>query len=433
MQSQNKGAHDYERALHAILGEDDFTVALLGGWEASQAAAPSGALFFLMPSFVAMVGQEAGLSPNLVAAMSGAAARIAEDPLACALAWHIHYRLFHLPRFPREEVDRWLLPFDLLPQDAGLLFLLALCGGVPDALAFHRAHGVPSSVSRETLRDLERWANHYRRHHGEWGIEPSLLRWFRLHMRGELYDLGRLQFQPTRWTMAAWVFRHRVSGRVVALAEDGVRFGPDGLRIDPDEAPDSPGAWTARLALDADWAIGHPITPRGAAQQEVVRLPRAEWDEALVPGDLVLDLHIPRGAPLDLEACRRSLEEAPRFFAAHFPERPFVAFACHSWLLDPQLADLLPPSTNLVRFQRQMYLIPTVGDQEDTLYRIFDGVPADLKTAPRDTSLRRAVLDHLGPGGTLGGGGCFLFPEDLPAWGTDIYNRFSPAPSMLDD
>jgi hypothetical protein len=33
------------------------------------------------------------------------------------------------------------------------------------------------------------------------------------------------------------------------------------------------------------------------------------------------------------------------------------------------------------------------------------------------------VLDHLLSGGHFRGGGCFLLPEDLPAWDTDVYRR----------
>src|SRR5262249_15556855 len=116
-----------------------------------------------------------------------------------------------------------------------------------------------------------------------------------------------------------------------------------------------------------------------------------------------------------------SLEEASRFFAACLPAHQFVAFSCGSWLLDAQLDGLLPPSTNLVRFLRQLYLLPVAWDSRSTLKAIFGTVPPDLRQAPRDTSLRRAVLDHLLEGGQLRGGSGFLLREDLPRWGTDTY------------
>jgi hypothetical protein len=184
---------------------------------------------------------------------------------------------------------------------------------------------------------------------------------------------------------------------------------------------DPDGAWTASLAVEPDAICGHRLPPIGYAERAVTRLPRATWREVLAPGTAVLYLHIPQGAPLDTEACRTSLVDAGQFFAAHFSAPPFVAFACHSWLLDPQLANVLPETSNLVRFQRQMYLVPTQDDGRGAFFFSFDVVPEDLRQAPRDTTLRRALVDHVLGGGHWRGGGCFLFPEDLPRWGTNTY------------
>jgi len=184
---------------------------------------------------------------------------------------------------------------------------------------------------------------------------------------------------------------------------------------------DATGAWSARLTITEDEVVGHRILPVGRAEQVVTRLSREEWRPVLAPGDPVLHLHIPQAAPLDMDACRRSLDEAVSFFPAHFPDRPFRAFACYSWLLDAQLEELLPETSNIVRFLRQMYLIPVVDNGSAPFFFAFDEAPTDLRLAPRDTTLRRVLVDHVLGGGRWRGGGCFLLPEDLPAWGTDIY------------
>jgi hypothetical protein len=311
--------------------------------------------------------------------------------------------------------------FATLDDGTGLLYLLCLFGGLSELRTLYHAHQVPAWVARDTLYDVQRWADHYRHNHGSWGIGPVEVAWLRLHLRGELYGLGRLQFQPGPWVNLARAFRHRSSRAVIALSEDGVRYRADGQRDGAGGVHDLEGAWTARLQLGTTWAVGHHITPSGWAQRAETNLARSEWVEVLKPGDQVLHLHIPAGAPLDMEACLRSLKEAFRFFTTCFPQQPFTAFACDSWLLDAQLEALLAPSSNLVRFQRQMYLIPVVSDRTHTLNWVFGGVPRDLAQAPRDTALRRALLDHMLRGGELRGGGCFLLLDDLAAWGTDIY------------
>ncbi len=412
-----------EWTLSARLGITESPSDLTEGWAASQATMPSGPLFFLDPSYLALAMREAGFDPEQGSALTAAAERIAADPTTQALAWHIYYRLFRGSAFHSDRVLQWPARIAILGEEIGMLYLIAILGGLPELRALYRAHGVPDAVARDTLFDLRRWADHYHRRYGVWGIEPAEVPWFRLHMRGELYDLGRLQFEPGRWALAAHAFRHRGSGVVTALSEAGVRYRPDGQRADPDDPLDAEGVWTARLELSEEWIIGHRVTPKGSVRRAMTHLARAKWEQALAPGDPVLHLHIPRGAPLDLEACRHSLERALAFFPTHFPERSFVAFACESWLLDAQFEDLLPASSNLARFQRQMYLAPVLGNQADALDWVFDRAYEGPDRAPRDTALRRAVLDHLKQGGRLRGGAGFLLFEDLPAWGTDGYRK----------
>src|SRR5438105_6626075 len=411
-----------EETLQVALGGGEGAALLREGWATSQASLPAmGHLFFLEPSFVAAAGEQAGLAPALREALAAAARQIEAQPAARALAWHVYHRLRYDPVAEDWSGRRWPLPTPLLGDHAGLLYALALLGGLPELRALYQAHGVPEPVARATLSDVQRCAERFRRHHGTWGVAPRHLSWLRLHLSGGIFELGRLQFQPGVWWMPARAFRHRTRGAVVALSEDGVRYRADGQRDGAGGVHDPQGAWTARLDLGGEWVVGHRIRPTGQADTEETRLSRAEWVEVLSPGAPVLHLHIPVGRPLELEACRRSLEEALRFFPACFPEVPFVAFSCTSWLLDAQLEKLLPPSSNLVRFLRQMYLLPMVGDGREAFNYVFDGVPADLRKAPRDSALRRALLDHVLGGGHLRGGNCFLLPEDLPRWGSNIY------------
>jgi hypothetical protein len=89
-------------------------------------------------------------------------------------------------------------PLPLLPEDAGEirrhLFTFVYAAHLPLTLAYHRAHHVPEEITRATLADIGR---HYLLEHiaydrsGLGGGE----RWFPLHARGLIYQLGRLQFE----------------------------------------------------------------------------------------------------------------------------------------------------------------------------------------------------------------------------------------------
>lgn len=86
------------------------------------------------------------------------------------------------------------------------------------------------------------------------------------------------------------------------------------------------------------------------------------------------------------------------------PTRTLAGLVCHSWLLDPQLAEYLHPETNIVRFQRRFDLLPylppadpTEGDRE--LMRLGLHLPEqELASVPQETTLQRAFVAHLRAG-----------------------------------
>lgn len=66
---------------------------------------------------------------------------------------------------------------------------------LPHTRAYHLSRGVPADVSRRTLADLGRNMTVHRRRYGRAGVQSP--RWLTRHFRGELYQLGRLQFERT--------------------------------------------------------------------------------------------------------------------------------------------------------------------------------------------------------------------------------------------
>jgi len=150
-------------------------------------------------------------------------------------------------------------------------------------------------------------------------------------------------------------------------------------------------------------------------------LTNSDWELALQEGDDVLDIHIPRSGPFTVEACRESLRQAYEFFPRHWPDQPFKASSSHTWFFTPQLQQLLPPESNIVCFQREFYLYPSFRGGPGFLWSfVFGERYPDRATAPRDTLLRKAVLEWLDQGGELFdlSGVRFHGPDD---WGSQPY------------
>ncbi|KIH98401.1 hypothetical protein LP52_13260 [Streptomonospora alba] len=214
--------------------------------------------------------------------------------------------------------------------------LVALAAAAPLVLAAHARSGVPASVSAATLADTGRHVAQTRAMFGRLGLETAT--WIALPFRCGLYELGRLQYEPDR-----------------VHAEGAVRWYP------PEEA----------AALGPEFVRGAPV----------------------------LRIHIPAAGPLDPARVEESLARARDFFAEHFG-LDYPLAACSSWLLDPQLAQYLPESSNILAFQRRFTLVEqdTPGDAD--VFRFVFGLPeVDTGRAPQRSRLEKAVVQHLEAGG----------------------------------
>jgi hypothetical protein len=167
------------------------------------------------------------------------------------------------------------------------------------------------------------------------------------------------------------------------------------------------------------------------AVKSQITLSLDEWSVALSPGDPVLEMHIPEGDPLSLESCGSSMRRALDFFPVYEPDKPFAGIASTSWIFNTQLEEMLSTTSNLVRYQHELHLFPVPTNGRAGLYFMFYQNEIDPSTAPRDTSLKRAVLDHLAAGKPLRSGGMFMFTEDLPRFGTQYYRSNWPPDGIV--
>ncbi len=160
------------------------------------------------------------------------------------------------------------------------------------------------------------------------------------------------------------------------------------------------------------WLVSHfvgTLYALGRLQFHLYHLRRglagpAFWLESDEPGfrkgDAALGIHIPAIGPMTPSACDESFADARSFVRDRFPEHDFKAGTCTSWVLDEQLADYLPVESNIVQFQRRFQIVEgSTDDGRDILRFVFDRVPESLDELPQDTTLERAIVQHLRSGG----------------------------------
>ncbi len=397
---------------------------LASHWEDSEATFPSELPPFLDPDRCAALRAFTNLQPEVDPDLVAIARQVVANPALLHLAWHCHRLVYHHPEYSHADIARWPWLESTLGPNHGLFYLLTALSAVPQVQAFHAARAIPEAISRDTV-------SHYREAmrlkwveaEGRWTVELHALYWTRYHAWGDLYSCGRMEYMVRPFSGMVQAYRHRASGQVLALDAGGHVFTAEGY-INAGETVDSrPGNWESRFEDRGDTVVGVPIRATGQAINTLVELKRGEWDLVLKKGDPVLDTHIPAGGGFTPDRCEHSMRLAVDFFRQFFPDRPFVGFACGSWILDPEIRNWYDPQSNMVKWMDELYLFPYPSGPRTGMFFVFGSDRTDYANLPRDTSLRRAMADHLQAGGYCRAGGMFLLTEDLEYYGSQWYRR----------
>lgn len=102
---------------------------------------------------------------------------------------------------------------------------------------------------------------------------------------------------------------------------------------------------------EARWLMQHmfaDIVTLGRLQFKPTKLDNdivIDGHDTLKKGSVLIEVHIPRGGPLDKTSVESAFASADRAF-----NNP-VQYSCYSWMLSPVLDQLLKPESNLIHFK----------------------------------------------------------------------------------
>ena len=252
-----------------------------------------------------------------------AAKKICADENLCAEALSIKNKLADLSYDFNGDAEFK----DKSAQFGAFVFTLA----IEDMEKIYQEKNIPRDILLETINDLPVWINRNYEWYNEWGF--TTYGWLILHIRGRIFKLGRLQFEPKT------------------------------------------------------------LKERDLAPVELLGLDLKE-------GDLILGIHVPRGGKLDEAACLESFERAKEFFPKYLNYN-FKAFSCFTWLFDPAFSQLLPPESNIIKFQNLFKRFPG-GESYGGLDYLFVNITKEnIKDAPTDTYFRKKIVEHILSGGIM--------------------------------
>lgn len=155
---------------------------------------------------------------------------------------------------------------------------------------------------------------------------------------------------------------------------------------------------TGRYAFDREWWTARQVSG------SLFRIGELEYEMISGNSGAAISIHIPSDSILTEAKCDSSLEAAKAFFAEIFPMYKDAEYSCHSWLLAPELKDLLPGDSRILAFQRRFQIHRVDYQGNDYLEWVFKTRDGKIDDFPEDTLLQRNMKQHLKNGGKIGTG-----------------------------
>ena len=348
---------------------------------ASDAEYKNGGVFFLDADYLTRLQAKCNAFPRSIALLVREAQAIAADEEAA------RYALFLCRAMERRALFMRNLSDIALPDAYPMMGLLCLAPAIGRIFEDLRAKGLPEDVVRDSVQQFEVCAYLQEERKGVLGFGKRYFDHMQGYIDGRMLNVGRLRFERTV-NRDVYLLQSRKDGKRVLFLMNG-EMNAAGLYTDT--PPLAPKAFDAFFSETDAAFVGTPVDAVGRVQGTPMTLPKGEYEVILAPGDAVLGVHIPAWGVFNREVCAESYARAREIFTRLYPEEGYKAFHCHSWMLAPELAEMLRPTSNLLAFQGQYLPYPAHTEGKDVFVFVFGKRPDDLRDLPEDTSLRRAL------------------------------------------
>ena len=293
-----------------------------------------------------------------------------------------------------KEFGRPVTPEGKEPLAYEMVTGLALCSQLEHGAKNMKKRNFSDDLITEMLtRAVDGVRTFERKHNGAHGFD--LLSWSQLYIEGKLAMIERLEIEfLSGFSGRAYVFKNK-QGEVAVLAHD-ILLHRDGFALGSLHYEDEEGAWSAYVEeTETSW-IGHPFREDGFVDKDRVELPKKKWKKVMQRHDPVIRLHIPPKGKMTPEMIDKTIEVTKEFAAQYYPEYEYKAFACNSWLIDPQLDEILNPESNIVKFRQRFHSLNHKSAGKGIFNFIFNKADMnfEIRDLPEDTGLQRALKKH---------------------------------------
>ncbi|MBQ2743819.1 MAG: DUF5596 domain-containing protein [Oscillospiraceae bacterium] len=281
------------------------------------------------------------------------------------------------------------------------LHLFPMIPTMPDTVAHLRERNIPEDIIIATMQEYDFCVDMLLRNTGRPAFDRGRLNWMRRVAKNEMIRIGRFKYDlPAKRVSGIKAYKN-VNGEICVLA-DGVDVHRSGKILGSAGCGDKTGSFRAEIEETQDKVIGYPIVD-GLITDKKCELDKAQWSLCLSEDDNVVFVHIPPRESFDVAAMEASYARAREILAKHYPDRPYSAFFCRSWLMSRDLRKVLKPTSNILAFQDKYIHYPCLCNGTQVFNNVFPGIAVseDYTALPEETSLQRNVKNLYINGGHI--------------------------------
>ena len=309
-----------------------------------------------------------------------------------------HEHIFGGLAFPEAPAGEDTLPYDIFA-------FYPLFAHIREAYRELLLRGADADVLRETAKNVGGSIGASRKMLGRFGFTKLYFLWCTTHKNGALFKMGRFSFEVREDAdLGIYAFRN-AEGETAILMASGASVSQNGLLSESAGAGEP--LFVTQYTEKEDAYVGNLVIDHGLhVSADVTTLKKTEWAPLYQPGDTLISVHIPADQPFDRETVAGSLADGKRFFQMLYPEKNIRAYMCISWLLSPELASVLKPSSNILAFGGLYERFPVVSKGLDIFHFVFhktiEEVTEDvIASLPENNSLERGLKQLYKDGGFL--------------------------------
>ena len=301
------------------------------------------------------------------------------------------------------------VPDGINPVGRNMLCGLAICSGMDYCYKTMSSRGIPPEMIRVTMNKPEGGvAGYVKNNNGEYGY--SLFDWYQHAIDGRLINIGRLEIEfITPFWFSAEVYSNG-NGEYTALAKD-VDIHRSGYILGTAGYENTEGSWHADITEDSESIKGYKYMENGLVECRPTILEKKIWKKVLSSGDKVIGLHIPAKGRLEPRLVDETLRETKEFIKKYYPDINHKAFVCCSWLLDPQIKNLLGEDSNITKFLSRFNHIAVKDEGKAVFSFVYGKTNPVIEELPEETRLHKAFKNHFLNGRRIYCTGGFFFDE----------------------